>query len=263
LDQRAEFLTILLEGYDESDGRVAKILRTAGYLDKRQSFCVVLARSADPTEMLNPARARRLVDAMDKALQGFSPRRLIDIRDNKVTIVFSDPRRTSGWTAPTSTLALRVTAELTTIGNAVLVGVSNDVPSTSQIPTAMREASLALELSNVTQRVVQISEIPIQRLLLHLAGEDFHRVMPLWHDRFLQANSKQRGALITTLRAYADANMNVLKSAELLSIHPNTIYARLEKILDITGLNAKNFHSLNELLIIAEYKLKPMSNLVS
>ncbi len=40
-DQRAELLTILLDGYDESDGRVAKILRNAGYLDRRQSFCVV------------------------------------------------------------------------------------------------------------------------------------------------------------------------------------------------------------------------------
>ena len=34
-DRRAELLSILLEGYDESDGRVAKILRDAGYLDRR------------------------------------------------------------------------------------------------------------------------------------------------------------------------------------------------------------------------------------
>ena len=166
--------------------------------------------------------------------------------------MFSDARRTSGWTAPTSTLALRVTAELNTIGNSALAGISNDVPSTSQIPMAHREANLALDLSNVSQRVVQFSEVPIQSLLLHLAGEEFQRIKPGWHAKFLQVNNKQRGALIKTLRTYADANMNVLKTAELLSIHPNTIYARFDKIFDITGLDAKNFHSLNELLLVAD-----------
>jgi hypothetical protein len=248
-DQRAELLTILLDGYDESDGRVTKILRAGAYLDQRQSFCVALARSVDPSEMLNPARARRLVDAIDIALRHFSPRRIIDIRDNKVTIVFSDARRISGWTATNTALAKRVSAELTTIGNSVLIGVSNDAPSTSQIPGAYREAILALELSDVTQRVVQLSELPIQRLLMYLAGDEFHRVLPAWSNRFFQIDHKQGGALVATLRAYANA--------ELLSLHPNTIYARLQKVLDITGLDAKNFHSLNELLIVADCNIKP------
>ncbi len=56
-DQRAELLTILLDGYDESDGRVANILRSAGYLDTRQSFCIALAQPVVPAEMQNPARA--------------------------------------------------------------------------------------------------------------------------------------------------------------------------------------------------------------
>ena len=99
-DQRAELLSILLEGYDESDGRVAKILRGAGYLDRRQAFCIVLAQPVDPAEMLNPARARRLADSIDKTMQGSSPRRLIDLRQNRVIIVCSDTRRASGWTAP-------------------------------------------------------------------------------------------------------------------------------------------------------------------
>lgn len=46
--------------------------------------------------------------------------------------------------------------------------------------------------------------------------------------------------------------MNVLKAAEKLSVHPNTIYARLQKILDITGLEAHSYHALSELLIVAD-----------
>ena len=251
-DQRAELLKILLDGHDESDGRVAKILRNAGYLDRRQSFCVVLAQSVDPAEMLNPGRARRLADSIDKILQRSPGRRLIDLRHNKVTIVFSDSRRASGWTVPHTALAKRITAELAIVGNAVLLGVSNDVPSTSKIPTAHRQALLALELADVTNRVVQISEIPAQRLMLHLAGVEFQRLLPAWTSEFCVADEKVGGCLVATLRAYANTNMNVLKAAEKLSVHPNTIYSRFQKILDITGLNARSYHTLTNLLIVAD-----------
>jgi sugar diacid utilization regulator len=50
--------------------------------------------------------------------------------------------------------------------------------------------------------------------------------------------------------------MNVLKSAEILAVHPNTIYARLQRILDVTGLDAKEYHALNELLIVADCRAR-------
>jgi hypothetical protein len=251
-DHRAELLNILLNGYDESDGRVATLLGDAGYLDQRQSFCVVLAQPVDPAEMLNPARARRLADALDQILNDFPARRTTDVRNNKVTVVLADIRRTSGWTAPRAALAKRVSSKLSKAGNAVLIGVSNDVPSTSQIPTAHREATLALEIADVEHRVVQFSEIPMRHLLLHLAREEMQQVLPGWTESFLQADSKSRGTLTATLRAYANADMNVLKAAESLSVHPNTIYARFQKIWDITGADAKSYHVLTELLTIAD-----------
>ena len=134
----------------------------------------------------------------------------------------------------------------------MLAGISNDVPSTSHIPNAYREALLALELANVTQRVVQFADIPTRRLLLHLAGEEFQRILPTWTRDFLRANDNINGALIKTLRAYADADMNVLKTAHRLSVHPNTVYSRLQKVTDATGLDAKSFHHLTELLIVAD-----------
>lgn len=251
-DQRTELLNILLDGYDESDGRVAKVLRSGGYLERRQSFCVAVARSVNPSEMLNPARARRMVDSIDRTLRDSPARRLIDLRDNKVTIVFSANRRASGWTVPRTALAERLKPELMMVGNAVLMGVSNDVPSTSQIPNAYRQALLALELADATHRVVQFSEVPVRRLLLHLAGEQLQRVLPAWSRPLYLADDKSGGVLGATLRAYAEADMNVLKAAESMSVHPNTIYARLQKILDLTGLEARSFHGLSELLAVID-----------
>ncbi len=251
-DLKVNLLNVLLEGYDESDGRVTKILRDAGYLDRRQAFCVALAQPVDPAEMQNPSRAARLADSIEKSLRGTAFRSLIDIRDNTVTAVCSDMRRTSGWTAPRMDLARRLSSAFLTIGPAAVVGVSNDAPSTARIPTAFREAQLALQLADVSHRVMQFAEIPMQRLLFHLAGEEFQRVLPSWAAAYFQADAKARGALGATLRAYADADMNVLQTAKALKIHPNTIYSRLQRILDVTGLDARSYHALTELLVISE-----------
>ncbi len=251
-DQRAQLLGLLLDGYDEADGRVAKILRDAGYLDRRQAFCVVLARSVDPAEMLNPARARRLADSLERALHRYPWRCVIDVRDNRVTIVVADVSRTSGWTVPSTSLAKRVRAALVLLGNAVLIGIGNDAPSTSHIPGAHRQAALALDLAGVSRRVVQFSEIPSTRMLLHLAGEEFQRVLPAWADALLRADDTARGGLLTTLEAYAACDMNVLRAAQALSVHANTVYARVQKILDLTGLDARRYHDLTELLVVAD-----------
>ena len=251
-DQRSQLLRMLLDGNDESDLRAAKLLREAGFLEERQIFCVALARSVDPAEMLDASRARRLVDAIEQIIEDLPVRALIDVHLNKVTMIFAAVRRISGWTAPRGPLAKQIQETLGFVGNAALIGVSNDVPSTSQIPTAYREAAAALELANVRQRVVRFSDISLTRLLLHFAAHDFRRVLPPWANDFYKANKDARGILIATLRAYANVDMNVLKAAQLLSVHPNTIYSRLQRIADISGLDARSLHPLIDLLIVCD-----------
>ena len=251
-DQRSELLHILLGGHDEADLRAARILREAGFLNERPLFCVALAHSVDPTEMLNASRARRMAESIEQIVADMSVRRVIDLHNNKVTMVFSAVSRDSGWTAPRSSLAKEIRTALAHVGNAALIGVSNDVPSTSHIPSAHREASTALEFASVTQRVLQFSEIPLRKLLLHFAAQDFRRVLPAWTRDFYQADDKADGALVATLRAYANVDMNVLKAAQLLGVHPNTVYARLQRIFEITQLQATSFHALSDLLAVSD-----------
>ena len=251
-DQRSDLLRILLDGHDEADLRAAKVLREAGFLDERQFFCVALASSVDPTEMLDASRARRMADAIEQTVVDLGVRRLIDVHEGKVTMVFAAVSRDSGWTAPRTSLAKRIRAALNLVGNAALIGVSNDVPSTSHIPIAYREAQTALELSTVSRRVVQFSDIALRRLLLHFAAPELHRLLPTWAAAFYEADGKSNGALAQTLRTYASFDMNILKAAEMMAIHPNTIYARLQRIQDISGLQPRSFDALNELLIVCD-----------
>jgi sugar diacid utilization regulator len=179
-------------------------------------------------------------------------RRVIDVHDNKVTMVFAAVSRDSGWTAPRASLAMRVHTALKLVGNAALIGISNDVPATAHIPTALREAGSALAMATVNQRVVQFSGIPLRHLLLHFGAPELGRVLPAWTARFHDADDKSAGALAASLRAYARFDMNILKAADELGVHPNTLYARFERIHELSGLQPRSFDSLQDLLIVCD-----------
>ncbi len=250
-DRRSALLNTLLDGYDEADQTAAGLLRRAGYLQQRQSYCVALARSVDPGEMESASRAQRMADSIADVLAPAGVRSIIGVRDNHVVAILSATRRTSGWTVPRSTVADRVYPALRRIGPAALIGLSNDAPSTSHIPRAANEAGLALDLANVSNRVARYSDISLRQMLITQARSAGATSGPDWAERLVAAD--KRGTLAATLRSYADCNMNAQKTAVLLGIHPNTVYSRMQKIERLTGLNALRFHALSELLLALDW----------
>lgn len=251
-DRRIELLNTLLSGYDESDSRTAHLLRRAGYLEQRQSFCVAVARSVDPREMENTARAQRMAEAIGSVLRDLPLRSLIGVREGLVMVVISATRRQSGWTAAQALLAERVYPQLSQVGPAALIGLSNDAPSTSHIRRALNEARLALDFASVSNRVMAVSQIPFRQMIIRHARDNIQSALPVWLELFQAADLKARGVLSDTLQAYANANMNALQAAKFLSIHPNTIYSRMQRIADLTGKNALVYHDLTELLLAIE-----------
>ena len=86
-----------------------------------------------------------------------------------------------------------------------------------------------------------------------LHGADTVRgIPPAWIDALTSADTNAAGNLIATLRVLADCDMNVQKAARQMAKHPNTLYARLERIRDITGLDAQRYRDLTELLLAAD-----------
>lgn len=251
-DRRTELLSILLGGYDESDTRSARLLKRAGYLEQRHSYCVVVAQSVNPAEMELPDRVQRIANAISAAAAKTPIRLLIGFRDSMVTAVFSDFRRQSGWTAPQVDLAIRLNPILLSLGPAVLVGASTDKPSTSFLPRALQEATIALDFASVTKRVVQFADLSLRSLMLHRGGEYVRSVSPPWIASFLDADAKSKGSLIGTLRALADAHLNVQEAGRRLCVHPNTVYARIGRVREISGLDGQHHHDLVELLLAAD-----------
>ncbi len=252
IDFKTELLSILLAGYDESDPRVAQILKRAGYLEQRQTYCVAVVQSANPAEMEQSARAERIIAALADAIAPSPVRLLAGIRNNLVVAVLSAKRRQSGWTAPQADLALRLLPRLQVLGPAVLIGLSADHPSTAFIPKAVDEANIALGLASVGKRVVRFSDLRLRDLLIHNGGQRMQSLLPLWAGVLRHADQKADGALLETLRALADCDMNVQAAARRLGRHPNTITLRLQRIRDLTGLDGQRYQELGELLLAAD-----------
>jgi hypothetical protein len=248
-DRRSELFNILLNGYDESDGRVARLLKRAGYLEQRQAYCLAIVQPVNAVEMENPARAQRIATALSGALTATPARILVGMRNNAVVAVISARRRQSGWTAPQADLAERIQPMLLTLGPAVLVGVSADHPSTSFLPKALNEATIALDFATVENRVVQFAGLPVRGLLVHRGTDYVKSTPPEWVATLVSADGASDGILIRTLRAVADADMNMQKAARILGKHPNTVYTRIERVRELTGLDGQRYHDLTELLL--------------
>ncbi len=246
-DRRSELLSLLLEGYDESDARAAALLRRSGYLAQRQTYCVAVVRAVNPAEMDNVARVQRIEDSLKEVLRRTPVRALVGTRDDLVVTVLSATQRLSGYTRPHTVVSELVMTPLRTLGNAVLVGLSNDVPSTSHIRNALGEAEQALEFANLAQRVVQAGTIPFTDILVRAAREAARSSLPGWVESLLLAD--RRGKLAETLAEYANQDMNAQKTGKALGIHANTVYARFEKIHAVTGQDPLTFRGLNELLL--------------
>ena len=251
-DRRAELLGILVDGFNESDVRVARLLKQSGYLEQRLRFCVAVAQATDPLEMENTARAQRISDAIVECVASLPVRVLVGVRRNLVTAVFSDTRRVSGWTAPQANITERVKECLLALGPSVLVGLSGEQASPSVISLGLHEAMLALEFATVAERVKAFSSLSIRRLLVHRGVEFAQSALPTWFGAFRDANAKSQSDLVKTLRALGDADMNVQGAARRLKLHANTVYARLQRIEELTGLNAQRYHDLTELLLVAD-----------
>jgi hypothetical protein len=247
--QRTEVLNILLSGYDEGDGRVATLLKQAGYLQQRQTYCVVAVRATNSVQMESPDRVQRITAAL-ASLVGKTPfRMLAGMRDSALIAVLSAHRRQSGWTAPQTHLAARLGVLMEELGPSVLVGISTDQPSTASIAKACREAMVALDCADVARRVVQFSGLPLRSLVLHKGGDFVRSVLPQWAQTLAEADRQAQGQLVKTLRAVAEADLNVQGAGRALGLHANTVYARLDRIKDITGLDGRRHFNLVELLL--------------
>jgi sugar diacid utilization regulator len=123
-------------------------------------------------------------------------------------------------------------------------GVSAVCAGLAELARGYAEAASALRHAGPDRPAVALEDVG---LLDHLtAGADAAaaRLVPAGARRLATAD----GALAATLRAYADCDLNVARTAQRLTVHPNTVHYRLRRVQEITGHHPRRFGALAELL---------------
>ena len=76
-----------------------------------------------------------------------------------------------------------------------------------------------------------------------------HRLVNPRLRAFLDEDRRRGRVLTETIRAVADADLNLRMAAERLQVHPNTAQYRLRRIEERTGRNPRRISDLLDLLV--------------
>jgi sugar diacid utilization regulator len=239
---RRDLLEDLLAGHEPEPGPRADLARAAGL--RADAPCVVI--SATPSVGLDDEQLLRgAASGLARAAGGrLAP--LAVVRQNEVVVIVP-----SGSDEAASPLAERLeTAQrrLAAAGLPLAVGVSTTVPGSAEIPAAYREAR---SVRGTEPGVAALSAMTAFDYLTWRPDPTAGRLIAPEIHAFVAEDTGEGGALIATVRAYADCDLNARRAAQALHIHVNTAHYRLARIAERTGRDLHRVQDLVEILIAA------------
>jgi DNA-binding PucR family transcriptional regulator len=134
-------------------------------------------------------------------------------------------------------------------GLPLAVGVSTVADGVAELPRAYGEARAALECVADDGGVAALPELSAFQYLARRAEETASRLVDPQVREFLAEDRERGGMLVGTIRAFADADLNLRVAAERLQVHPNTAQYRLGKIEERTGRCPRHIDDLVDLLV--------------
>lgn len=245
---RRDLLDALLAGEGDAEDtiRLARMLR----LRLAGSYVVAVVRAEGvevPAAREQPPAARRaldrIVDETRRHVQPSAGSLLVGLRNGDVVVLFP----TAG---PADLDRVREDCEAlaAALGEEVSIGISAWHQERATIATGFVEAMDAVKIADSTGirgRAVGIDEVLVDTMVgssVPAQGILKDTLQPL-----VNYDTSRNAALITTLRAYLDAGLNMTKSAAALFVDPNTIVYRLRRIREVCG---RDPHDPNDLLLL-------------
>lgn len=244
---RRDLLDDLIGGNEITSGPRREALRTAG-LSSSSGLVAISAAPVEPDRADYELHAAATALATAAALGGGQP--LTDVRDQEV-IVIAPLASTE-----TSLLADRLEAAAQRLANeegalTLMIGVSERCTGLERVPDAYREACTARQQVGVEGGVFPISSLNVfQRIALSPGGVAGRRVSTRVRA-FVNADLDGDGALLQTLKAYVDADLNITAAAEALHLHVNSARYRLRKISEATDTEMRSVSDVVGLLMAA------------
>jgi GAF domain-containing protein len=212
--------------------------------------CVVRAPESDRGEALPAAR-------VEGGLRRLVPGALCDAGGERVRALL--PLAAGGSAGELAALD----AALARLGEAdgVAVGRSDVHRGATEGRGGLREASDAAFVTAALRRrggALAYRELGAYRYLVPLAGEEAPPDPYLEAVRTLDAYDRRRGSqLVATLEQYLADRRRVTETARALTVHPNTLRQRLERIETLTGLDLASADLLALELAVKLARLRP------
>jgi hypothetical protein len=177
----------------------------------------------------------RLSQCLHRALTPEPFGRLIDIRKDEVLAIIAG-------SADTSRGVLKaLSASAAELASSAGIGISLDAREISALPQAFQEAERAVEFTCAKRPIMHFADIDLMEFLVR-------RLIPPWAGRLVDADTGKSGELSRTILQFADCNFNVKRTARRLDLHTNTVYFRLNRIRELTGIDPRSYSGLSLLL---------------
>jgi hypothetical protein len=233
----------LLRGIGPGDAEARRLAGLCGIRAGAPLAVAVLRPRTIETDAGVAAALRSLARLVDEVLPHAAFGKLIDIRGGNVTaLVCSDKGAGRGLIE-----ALRRNGFARRGAAGADIGVSRDTTEIARLPAALEEARLAAEFAGPARPLMHFSEIDITEYLVRRADAAAFRLVPDW-ARLLDGGSSPAHALGRTIRAFADCNLNVKRTARRIGVHTNTVYFRLNRIKTLTGVDPRTYAGASALL---------------
>jgi DNA-binding PucR family transcriptional regulator len=129
------------------------------------------------------------------------------------------------------------------------MGIGTVADGVAELPRAYTEARAALEGVTDEGGVAALPRLSPFGYLALRAEDTAGRLVDPRVRAFLDEDRARGGVLTATIRAFADADLNLRVAAERLQIHPNTAHYRLRRIEERTGRSPRRFADLFDLLV--------------
>jgi hypothetical protein len=187
-------------------------------------------------------------DTLEENMPLGSARPLAAIRHGELVLI------TAGTSPRTKIASLRAARQRTIDEHNIDVhyGVSAPSQGFASAQQAYREAALSLSYTSPSRPIVSLGDLSSLECALIGATATTKAIIASKGNSLRSLPDEDLAVAVNTIRAFANADLNVTKTAEQMHVHPNTVRYRLQQIATKSGHDPRTFTGLVDLVCILE-----------
>lgn len=249
LAARSAFVTNLIERH-LSDTEARRMLREFGI--SRTTGLVVAVLGTGTSSVADDDVLRQIGRVVTSRLEGLTGvRPLLAVRDAEI-VVLIDPSRFEP-TRLRQEIALAV-GRFRRQAPEVSGVISYPMNNLLQVSEAYATGYRALQVVAQDPRVILTTDVSILDYAVAALGSDIARVCPPDVAGFLRTADEDHPDWLDTIEVWATNSMNAKKTAQYMHVHVNTIYYRLDRLAQATGINPNSLRDVASLAIAARLR---------